>query len=99
MISAEGVCFHTAFFFRHIPLFLFHVYFCLLVRLCTTCMQYQQRPEEGGRSPGTRVIEQVLRLEPRSPGRAASDLHWGAISPGPVLSSLSSHQQHARLSW
>ena len=52
---------------------------CLLVLMCTTCIQYPQRPEEGTRSSGTRVIEGY------KPGCA----YWGQ-SLGPLQEQMDS---------
>lgn len=44
----------------------FKIYFllcaCLLIRMCTMCMQYPKRPREGTRAPRTGAIGQVRYL-------------------------------------
>lgn len=42
--------------------FLIYVYECLLECLCTTCIQCPQKPEEGVKSPETRVADNCERL-------------------------------------
>lgn len=53
--------------------------FCLHLCMCSVCMQFLQRPEEGVRSPGSAVIDNccelpcwVLGTEPRTLARSAT---------------------------
>ena len=62
------------------------VFVCVYV--CTMCMQYPWRPEEGIRSPGTEVTRsyepmRVLGMEPGSSAGVANALKCPTIFPDP----------------
>lgn len=81
-------CFYW--FLNLLNLFLrIHLCMCQLPRMCTTCVQYSRRPEEGVRFPGTRDTEVmsclmwIIGMEARVSARASAFLSAWAISPNP----------------